>query len=393
MRKIWVFLIGLSIMLLPSITFSAKPASNLKLGFSLPQTIAECSVGDKWFYHPTVAVDPSGNRHVVYLEYEWTETLGDVYSIIYQGPFESQIIIQDSTTELGDPNIAVDSKGGLHLVYVKRSIEPHFSYIYYMLVPKLLILLPGINDHGEKMTDGAEYLVKGATLTIQEVMKPSIRDVRRQMQNLLNAALKMGSDVVVNIDMNLENYNILDYLIPRNRWDLSTKWAGDMANMVSSIFKESCALGVIMVYAHSAGGDALRRSMEQSRNKKMFDDINIFNGRTTVGGLRDSLSQAGYQWWQVKIFTSQNDLPAAPSWFSLKGGSISNYEAAKAEAGKTWVHLHAKTGDHNALRDRIGEEFEFEVNQGDVGSHVDNCITTPAKMILWNWLWGASICE
>jgi len=412
MRRRSLALLMATALLMVVATPAKAPAA---LGFSSPQPIVTVDAPDRQVRHPHVAMDPQGQRHLVFSERSLDESTDSiVYTIIYQGPDgNTEKIAQEigSIDPIGarvtEPHIALDLQGGIHVVYAYYNFDTEQSSIRYVMVPKILVLLPGLNDHGEEMIKGAQYLVRyddRCVGTIAEVDNPSQDEIRQLVQALLSEALSIGKDVVINIDMDLEDFS-WEYIFKKHVWDRSTKWAGKVANLVSSTFKENCALGIRMLYAHSAGGDATRRSVEQGRKKRMFEGINIFNGRTTVKELERALKRAGYSWWQVKVFTQQGDLPASPWWLSTKGGSISNKDAARSKAGEVWVHIHSTEycdnylleimpQCHNTLRDQIGEDLLFEVFLSpSINPTYSNCVTSPAKMILWNWQWEASPCQ
>ena len=153
-----------------------------------------------------------------------------------------------------------------------------------------------------------------------------------------------------------------------------------MANIVSEAFSQANPLGVRMLYAHSAGGDATHRSIRQRRRERMYDNINILNGRTNARGLKRALRRSGYEWWQVKVFTNNGDLPANPLW------SLSNYDVAKRmslRANGRWVHLHCYsiTG-HSGLRNNINVNGDFEINAP--GATMSDWITV-AEAMLKEW--------
>jgi len=49
-----------------------------------------------------------------------------------------------------------------------------------------------------------------------------------------------------------------------------------------------------MLYAHSAGVDAASQSVQQMPGKIMYDDLNLFNGRTDAGTLGRALNASSY---------------------------------------------------------------------------------------------------
>jgi hypothetical protein len=267
--------------------------------------------------------------------------------------------------------------------------------------PTLFVVIPGINDHGEMMLErakimfryGDECLVRICEANrgqICDMVNPSAEQVRQKIIEATRNAEKKGKDVIVNIDMDLEDY-LWEFPLPPfiNRWNRSVGWAGEMANIVSDAFTKEIPNGTRMLYAHSAGGDATYQSIWQAGQKmKMYDNINILNGRTSADKLRRALERSGYAWRQIKVFTSKGDLPATPALprlLRLWGGSISNYDAAREWAGKAWVHLHSLTiTGHSGLRDGIGVIGTFQVNLGQFGTY-DNVVGTVEEMMLRDW--------
>ena len=260
---------------------------------------------------------------------------------------------------------------------------------------KLLVVIPGINDHGKEMIKGTKFIVnydKKCTVGICEndrvrkcdeaatstchLVSPSENQIRQKIRDAVKIAKKKGKDVVVLIDMDLECY-LLDYIIG-DEWRASVRWAGSTANFVSNAFTKEAPGGIRILYAHSAGGDATFQSVYKAKGKRMYyDNINILNGRTNAGNLKRELKKSGYQWQQVKVFTNNGDCPYGP--FSLSNPA----EVKKTKfAGKAWVHLDSSDSSicpnpndgicpcHSALRDSIPERTEvtFEVNFGSLRS-------------------------
>lgn len=227
---------------------------------------------------------------------------------------------------------------------------------------QLFVVIPGINDEGEEMIEVAHHLTPSEcrVVEIPELWNLSDEDVRNIIESSSRLAMTEGKDLIVNIDMDLGEGNYWwQYGVPKEfhgQWNKATKWAGHKANVVSEAFKQVVPEGRRVLFAHSAGGDATNQSLRDSRRKKMYDDINILNGRTGAKGLSRALQRCGYQGSEVKIFTSQRDYPSNPPIFL--GGSISNKDAAKkfARAG-SWIHLHC-----NALL--IGLEWQFPRHSG-----------------------------
>jgi hypothetical protein len=191
----------------------------------------------------------------------------------------------------------------------------------------------------------------------------------------------------------LENFSV-EYIIPHSRWDQSVGWAGWVANIVPDAFMQENPNGFRMLYAHSAGVDATNSSLKEAKRKRMYDDLNLLNGRTDVQSLRKNLKKQGYEWWRVKVFTAKGDLPAMSPlkilpWLKYEG-SLSNYDAAASGAGTAWVHLHCLDDvGHSGLRDSIeanGTEvaLPFQVNLGALGKW-DNIVRTVPEMMLMDW--------
>ena len=252
---------------------------------------------------------------------------------------------------------------------------------------RLLVVIPGINDHGEKMIEGAKFIVDyddECTIRICEkqrnqicdLVKPSPEQVHEKIVEALENAREKGKDIVVLIDMDLENYS-LDYLVGK-KWRSSVRWGGRMANIVSEAFSNEVSGGMRIIYAHSAGGDATYQSIYKSGEERMYDNINIFNGRTSANALKSALKRSDYQWWQVKVFTNNGDCPGNPAW------NLSNHDVVKKPsfAGDVWVHIHCRKIKtcpklrlsfckcHSVLRDSIPKRTEvtFEVNFGSLKS-------------------------
>jgi hypothetical protein len=262
--------------------------------------------------------------------------------------------------------------------------DPNGDHGFVYDPSRLFVVIPGINYDGEKLIEGARALSNSMCLekTIAEVDALEDDEIRNQVAVWSQDAKTNVWDLIINIDMDLENYNI-EYIWPEsiNRWIPSTEWAGKMVNIVSEEFAKVLPEGRRLLYAHSAGGDAVYKSLQQCVGKKMYDDINIINGRTGAGGLSTMLGQCGYDWFEVKIFTSQGDFLSLPAflWFE---GSISNKDAVvkKAQEG-AWVHLHCNKlwiedhlsepiePGHNTLRDYYDSLAEFEIYTQTIKAH------------------------
>jgi hypothetical protein len=193
--------------------------------------------------------------------------------------------------------------------------------------------------------------------------------------------------------MDLERY-WWELVLPEcwNRWHHSGSWAGRISNIVSESFAAECPRGTRILYAHSAGVDATKRGIEQKLPQRMYDDLNLFNGRTPAVELKSALAASGYSWWQVKVFTNVGDLPSSGG----SHGSLSNHGTAKQWAGEAWVHLHCTNiGGHGALVDAIDRAGEFAVSL-DNGSKL--YIGTVEEMMIKDWrlernipIWAPSI--
>jgi len=270
-----------------------------------------------------------------------------------------------------------------------RSIE------FTVKPPELFVVIPGINDHGEMMIERAkimfdyddECLVRICEANrgqVCDIVKPSAEQVRQEIIEATRKAKDEGKDVIVNIDMDLENF-WWEYPLPISRWQRSVRWAGRIANIVSEAFREENPTGARILYAHSAGVDAASWSIKRARGEKMYDDLYLLNGRTNAYSLARALKRSGYEWEQVKVFTSKGDLIANPLW------SLSNYGVASRGAGKAWVHLHSLTiTGHSGLRDSIGIEGTFEVNLGPFG-RCEGVVGTVEEMMLWDWRAGCPV--
>jgi len=253
----------------------------------------------------------------------------------------------------------------------------------YARAPVLFVVIPGINDNGTQMLQVANALSDSpdSGLTIAEVKNQSDDEVRNLVMALSREAQANGKDVFINIDMDLDN-PYADLIVPQefkgNRWNRATEWAGHKANIVSQAFHQVVPEGRRVLFAHSAGGNATYDSLQDCNGVKMYDDINILNGRTSVNELSTALGACKYNWSQVKIFTSQADLPASPpipllkKIFKFLNGSISNKDAAADMARQgAWTHLHCNevwvdesgwmAPEHSTLRNYYDCLARFEV--------------------------------
>ena len=220
--------------------------------------------------------------------------------------------------------------------------------------PNLYIVVPGINDNGACLRDSAAeraYInpenLKRAFIISEKKLRALQRQngwnakqvaeaVQLQLEFVYDQHAKTGEDLIVVVDMDLENYNLAKYTVPKmfNKWDTSTKWAGRMVNYVANDFTRLNPTGIKTLDAHSAGVDAVRWSLGYAENRRLFDRLNLFNGRVLASDLAQNLGRCGYSFSQVMVFTSNGDYPASPY-------SVSNYDAAKRYCNY-WVHIHSE---------------------------------------------------
>jgi hypothetical protein len=367
-------------------------------GWSAPQEVAEKRGSFELAEPASIAIDQDGHWHIVFRDEVWIDVGVTTTYIKYLNETSGPYVIAEETSApmgaggVGGPSIAIDSNGGLHVAYnymqPGSGPTPESVMYTYNKPPKLFVVIPGVGfgntpEHGAMMLWRAVNMFRDdyeCIKEIREVDNAPDSQVRDMITEAIRKAKEKGKDVIVNIDMDLDNFSVLEYINPfSKRWQQSVKWAGRMANVVSDAFKEINPTGIRILYAHSAGVDATTRSVQQRPGKRMYDDLNLFNGRTKAPALADSLISSGYSWWQVKVFTSKGDFPAFPN-------SLSNYDAAKrlAGPGRAWVHLHSLTiTGHNGLRDSIGVEGTFEVNLGSLGSRLK--VGTVEEMMLKDW--------
>ena len=321
---------------------------------------------------------------------------GTVVKIYVNGEVSGQSPIDTSREVYNEHSITVGAnyancgywhnhyKGAIDevMLYDKALSDCEILALYHQHAPRLYVVIPGVCDDGKKMIAAASAMSDspGPAFTIAESEgwgDDAIRDV--VTGGAENAKLN-GWDLIINIDMNLEG-PFIKYITPTEftRWEPATQWAAQVANIVSEEFTKVVPCGCRILYAHSAGSDAVFKSVRDSAGKgtkkmygdiKEYDDINILNGRTGANELSQWLDKRGYKWSQVKVFTSQGDIWAAPPtpW---GGGSIANKDGAAEKARQgAWVHIHCNkvwTGvqwvkpDHNTLRDYYSNSAEFEV--------------------------------
>ena len=383
-----------------------------------PSTLAQHSASG-WIHEPEVPIDfhPVG----IFTPPETAvDTNGDVHLVWYdQGPdartnsvvrywnsvsrmsedvaVGTQIYLKDNGgwdgLQVQWPAIDVDPTGKLHITYLSHeSGAKNFSLQHVTRTVVLLVTISGINDHGNGMIALTRRLLSASNgaseVTICEAQReqvcdlvnPSEEEVRQKISQIAREATESGQVVIVNIDMDLENYS-WELVLPESRWTgRSIPWAGRTANIVSEAFHLENPAGRRSLYAHSAGGDAARTSIEMSPGKRMYDDINILNGRTQADLLQRALVSGGYdsEWWRVKVFTSDGDLPAGT-------GSLSNPGTPSRSAGKSWVHVHSETiTGHSGLRDNT-ESGEFTVNLGPIGRKT--YLNTVDELMKKDWRW------
>ncbi len=266
----------------------------------------------------------------------------------------------------------------------------------------LYVTIPGINTTGETMIRGAQLLL-GNQCNVRKIFeadykKPSSDEynwdaILDDVSLWSSQAKEQDTHLIVHIDMDLE-WPSLRY---NRMWDRSTTWAGEVANITSAAFKEKCPNGVRKLYAHSAGVDAVYKSLRASRGARLFDDLNLMNGRTWASRLMGTLRACGYNWSQVKVFTIDGDLPASnplpwePPWMPWVG-SLSNWDATSDGAERNaWVALHCfeiQTGSDphsqlpNDLADRNLRGFTVKIGQQ---TRTFRPVTVD-QMILKNWL-------
>lgn len=284
------------------------------------------------------------------------------------------------------------------------------------LRPRLFVMIPGVGglflpkpEHGETMLERARYMLRdddSCILQIRESKKkkncalsaniqclnnPTPLEVSMAVLEVSKRAQEMKKDVIVDIDMDLEGYTVFSYinsLIFNGKWDKSVVWAGKMANIVSdafsAAFKQEEKAGIQRIlYAHSAGVDAVYRSINQCVKQigceKKYDDINLFNGAAKAKKLKDALISNGYNSYQVKAFTCDH----GDFLTGLPGAFLAKPRLARAEAGEAWVHLNSiDTCDHMSLINTMDEEVKFNVKWNQDYPDVDYCGTVEEMMLL-----------
>jgi len=347
-----------------------------------------------------------------------------------------------------DVSIAIDPTGGIQISYVLQHVVLRSGIlglgdacyngdqlpligenflgdrtIEVIKIPKLLTLIPGINDHGEAMTKGVLNLASVDDSSILRICEADKRQtdkdqkcdvvaplqtdnkglsleneqkIRENVRNRLQQAQQSAKDLAILVDMDLENYAtfppLLELLVPpdNNRWvKRSVPWGATVANIVSDEFSTINKLGSRVLIAHSAGGDAANKSVEQSYTdypgKRMYDHLIILNGRTKADTFKKHLQAKGYMGWQVKVFTNHGDFPAIlelPVMQKLLailglGSSLSNWDAVRNNSGAdSWTGFYCSNppgcnpyklgGCHSALRDAIqdNDSASFKIAYG-----------------------------
>lgn len=231
----------------------------------------------------------------------------------------------------------------------------------------LYVLIPGINTFGQKMLENAKHLFKydsECTIIIQEAKRWSSFEISETIKKATGKAIEKKKDVIVLLDMDLEHNVILSHLTPKlladlpivgTRWFASVDWAGATANLVSLSYKEAGGKGKKVLDCHSAGCDGFESSLRfapinEEKKVKMFDEVFLFNGRTSGSELAKLLKESNYSWDQVKLFLNRGDLPANPH-------SISNIDYVIKYAGENWIVFYCKEiqghpMDHSVLINR-----------------------------------------
>jgi PKD repeat protein len=246
-------------------------------------------------------------------------------------------------------------------------------------IPCLVVVIPGVNTFGAKMVEGARDLC-GSPCEVLQITEGGASEaaIRALVRDRSTTAKAQGRDMIVNVDMALDG--VVRYIWPPEftGWGRATDWAGKVANIVSEEFTKVVPGGRRVLYAHSAGGDAVAKSMrggkrtnkDDEKTDTMYHDINILNGRTGADQLAKWLHECGYEWWQVKIFTSRWDTwDPNPTPWGKHGIANKDAVAEKARLG-AWVHLHClwvQVGDdriwpgHNTLCDNWNSLAGFQV--------------------------------
>jgi len=150
----WVLIVwGLAV---TSVLPSASQAGDDS--WSPPQTIAEWP----YFQSSSIAIDPNNNWHVVYDEWSDSDGIETTYIKHISSTTGLEIITQATfnyNTQVGEtvhyPSVAVDSNGGLHVIYQHNIIPPYKVSLMYttkqLAVPVLLV--HGWRGSPEKWTE------------------------------------------------------------------------------------------------------------------------------------------------------------------------------------------------------------------------------------------------
>lgn len=319
--------------------------------------------------------------------YSWVDAAQTTH-LTYKNSAGAKYDLPGTGTDDYNASIAVDSKDGLHVMYrnAGRSIN-------YTATPKLFVTIPGINDHGKKMVSRAVKIFRydlASFRQIREIDGLTNNQIQQRVHKATRVAKEKGKDVIINIDMDLENYSIpTEYANQKARWQRSVRWASMVADIISQAFRDENQLGPRILYAHSAGGDAVNSSIKQKLGIQMWESINIFNGRTLASTFSDRLNKSGFKWWQVKVFTNFLDLPAMMKipWVP-ESGSLSNYNVVGRAAGKSWVRLYGygfMHSGHSGLRNCIGMKHPFKVYVGPSLGQWKDGNHTVEDMMFMDW--------
>ena len=226
---------------------------------------------------PSIAVDSKGVRHYLY---GWFSKSGDPGRLTYKNS-----VGQKYTVAVGNNvnynDIAVDSNDALHVLFRGSN-----GSVRYKTTIMLFVTVPGIKDHGKRMVDRAKFMARYSknvpVVHIRESRRPSYAQITNKINKASALAKKYRKDVIVNVDMDLDNYNLWwDYWKSDSKWQKSVKWAGPRINRISGAFRKTNSIGPRRIYAHSAGVDAARKSVSLT-DEQRFDKLDFFNGRTSV---------------------------------------------------------------------------------------------------------------
>jgi len=275
----------------------------------------------------------------------------------------------------------------LSRVYAQKTKNPIPSTtiqygVYGNDSPKLRVVVPGINTRGQQMLENAKRELRydaECTVIIEEAEGWTVENnyIRENIIKATQKAIEKHKDVIVLLDMDLEHNIVTSHLTPEQlanlpivgtRWFKATDWAGSMMNNVSQIYNQVFQeKGIIRgnkeCEAHSAGADAFEQSLVLS-NRRMFDQVNLFNGRTTTSELVPQIKADGYTSSQINIFLTEGELLANPH-------SISNLNAVIPHAGRVFTVYYCdekpstnRMQNHSALVNEPLISRSFEVYSG-----------------------------